>query len=410
MARNSFKLKETKKKRMWLMSSPFFIMSFPNSRIIAYLCEGESAPLEVVLELAPVFHLHNYKIMKIISSPVFSFLCVLTVALPVAAARPAPDYVQLAEEVAEREWQRRGDGAAACDLPTALWGNACLRLFEVTGDSLHFHRAASIADELVGEDGKVRGHDLTAYDLECLSMGAFLYNFYQHNKGGEKYLNAQVLLRKQLHTQPRMPNRIFCMSKAQQDVVNLKSFFSVMPFYCMYAAMFDEERVFGDIILQFLLIEECTADPSTGLNYATCGGKKTDERVLASEDMGYYMMALVDLLDYFPWGYPFRGNAVETLDRLTENLLECQPKKFGLWPRVPVTPVAPSNPDDLIASTMFIYSIAKGVNKRYLQKKHLKPVVKTFDLLVQRSRSDNPIEAACFILAALELEEAKNNK
>ena len=143
--------------------------------------------------MAQTTDIHSYMYMK----PILSFLalCAALVAVPVRAARPAVDYLALAREVADGECAARQASTATWDGATATWGNAWLRLYDVSGDSTYLERAKTLADELVDEEGTISGYEKERYDLRDLQGGAFLYRLYQHNKGGERYLNAQMHLR-----------------------------------------------------------------------------------------------------------------------------------------------------------------------------------------------------------------------
>ena len=105
--------------------------------------------------------------------PILSFLalCAALVAVPVRAARPAVDYLALAREVADGECAARQASAAAWDGTTAKWGNAWLRLYDVSGDSTYLERAKTLAEHvrrLAGLDKSVIAVASTPEDWDGL--------------------------------------------------------------------------------------------------------------------------------------------------------------------------------------------------------------------------------------------------
>ena len=114
-------------------------------------------------------------------------------------------------------------------------------------------------------------------------------------------------LREQLYRQPRTADRLFVC--AGTDTVRLEGLYDAMPFYCMYAAMFDQSKVFDDIVLQYEVTDEYTLDTSTGLNYGACRDGRAAAREPDMRQTGLYMAGLMDVLEYFPWDHPFREKA-----------------------------------------------------------------------------------------------------
>ena len=351
--------------------------------------------------MAQTTDIHSYMYMK----PILSFLalCAALVAVPVRAARPAVDYLALAREVADGECAARQASTATWDGATATWGNAWLRLYDVSGDSTYLERAKTLADELVDEEGTISGYEKERYDLRDLQGGAFLYRLYQHNKGGERYLNAQMHLREQLYRQPRTADRLFVC--AGTDTVRLEGLYDAMPFYCMYAAMFDQSKVFDDIVLQYEVTHEHTLDASTGLNYGACRDGRAAAREPDMRQTGLYMAGLTDVLEYFPWDHPFREKAGEMLARMAQGLSRCRTGKHTLWGAVPNRAADAVNPVSFSGTAAALYAEAKGVRLGYLDKKEWKKAQQAFGLLAAQMGEwqDDAEACAWFVLAAAEM-------
>jgi unsaturated rhamnogalacturonyl hydrolase len=99
--------------------------------------------------------------------------------------------------------------------------------------------------------------------------------------------------------------------------------------------------------------------------------------------MGWYMMGLVDVLDYFPRNNPERGKLVEIFKRLSSSLLKYQDKRTKLWYQVVDKKGEKGNYLESSASSMFAYAFAKGANEGYLPKKYLDAAEAAFAGLIR---------------------------
>ena len=149
------------------------------------------------------------------------------------------------------------------------------------------------------------------------------------------------------------------------------------PFYAEYAMLAHEDTAFNDIANQFLWMEAHARDAKTGLLYhgwdesrAMDWANKTTglSPNFWARAMGWYAMALVDALDFFPEQHPRRAELVAILNRTVDALIKVQDRKSGLWYDILDIPENQKNYVEASASSMFVYTIAKGVRKGYLPK------------------------------------------
>ena len=82
--------------------------------------------------------------------------------------------------------------------------------------------------------------------------------------------------------------------------------------------------------------------------------------------MGWYIMALVDTLDYYPAGDPGRAQLLAILQRTAAAVARYQDPKTGLWYDVLNKPDEKGNYLESSAACMFVYAFAKGVRMGYL--------------------------------------------
>jgi unsaturated rhamnogalacturonyl hydrolase len=87
--------------------------------------------------------------------------------------------------------------------------------------------------------------------------------------------------------------------------------------------------------------------------------------------MGWYMMALVDTLPFYPADDPGRRELLGQLERDAAALAKYQDASSGLWYQVLDKPDAKGNYLESSASCMFVYALAKGVRRGYLPPSYL---------------------------------------
>jgi unsaturated rhamnogalacturonyl hydrolase len=101
-----------------------------------------------------------------------------------------------------------------------------------------------------------------------------------------------------------------------------------------------------------------------------------------SRALGWYVMALVDVLDYMPKEHPKQKELVKYLNNACAALAKFQDKS-GLWYQVTDKGSEKGNYLEASGSSMFAYAFAKGVNKGYLPAKYKKLANKAFDGLTK---------------------------
>ena len=82
--------------------------------------------------------------------------------------------------------------------------------------------------------------------------------------------------------------------------------------------------------------------------------------------LGWYAVALVDVLDWFPKDHPQRAALIAALNRTDAAIVKVQDAKTGLWWQVIDKGEKTGNYFEASASCMFVYSLAKGVRMGYL--------------------------------------------
>jgi unsaturated rhamnogalacturonyl hydrolase len=87
--------------------------------------------------------------------------------------------------------------------------------------------------------------------------------------------------------------------------------------------------------------------------------------------MGWYAMAIVDVLDFLPASLRAWDRIVTIFERMIHALLQFQDTDTGLWYQVLDRGESDGNYTEASASCMFVYALAKGIRKGYLAPKYL---------------------------------------
>ena len=246
------------------------------------------------------------------------------------------------------------------------------------------------ADATIDVSGEIATYKFENYNLDMIVPGRILFQLYNNTKE-EKYLNVIKKLRKQLDEQPRTKSGGFWHKKAYPNQMWLDGLYMAEPFYAQYTLEFENGKNFDDIANQFELIFKNSKDKKTGLLYHGWDESKQMEWAnkitgcspnFWSRSIGWYMMALVDVLDYFPKEHPRHKELICYLNKIAKSILK-QQDKSGLWFQVTDKGGSEGNYIESSGSSMFIYALAKGANKGYLPKKDFEIANKAFDSLIQ---------------------------
>ncbi|NCD70992.1 glycoside hydrolase family 88 protein [Mucilaginibacter agri] len=261
-----------------------------------------------------------------------------------------------------------------------------------TGDGSYFKYIQHCMDEFVTADGGIKTYKAEDYNLDNILCGRNLLTLYKV-LGTEKYYKAATLLRQQLKNQPRVTEGGFWHKKRYPDQMWLDGLYMAEPFYAEYAATFHDDAAFDDIANQFILLEQHARDPKTGLLYHAWDQSHKEQWAAPKTGLsknfwgradGWYAMALVDVLDYFPEQHPKRAELIAILNRLALALKNYQDPKSGLWYQILDKASAKGNYPEASASSMFVYAMAKGARKGYLPVSYLSVAQKGYKGIVSK--------------------------
>lgn len=262
-----------------------------------------------------------------------------------------------------------------------IWG-----LWEKTKDSAYIKYVKKIVDHFVTRDGDIRTYDLTDYNADHILTGRLvlrLHDAYQD----PKYKKAADLLRKQIDWQPRNRAGGFWHKLKYPAQMWLDGLYMIEPYYAEYTKRFGTTEAYADIVHEFVLMEQKARDAKTGLIYH--GWDESRQQFWANKQtglsqsfwsraMGWYHIALVEVLDAMDANHPERKKLLEILNRLTIAIVKVQDKDAGVWWQITDKGGAEKNYLESSASAMFVYALARSVNKGYISPAYRTAVQKGY--------------------------------
>ena len=327
-------------------------------------------------------------------------VCLMAVSCATHASAPkkysGASPLEWSQRMADSEMARRGDslawtpgGKAKWDYTAGLFTLSLLKLNEKipTPRYVEFSKQAigsfvssNQEESFSSQKYKIQTYSPKEYQLDAINPGKTLLALSRivTKADQRQYFFGCAKLQEQLEEQPRTFDGGFWHKQRYTNQMWLDGIYMAAPFYAaMGQFSIKPQRVFDDVAKQIRLIDAHTYDEKTGLNYHGWDAAKIQPWAnpvtgcssnFWGRAMGWYAMALVDVLDYFPSNHPARPQIIATLQKLSVGVLKFQEANTGLWWQVMDAGDRPGNYLEATASAMFLYSLAKGVNQGYLSR------------------------------------------
>ena len=270
-----------------------------------------------------------------------------------------------------------GQGVGCC---------AMLNLWEATGDKRYFNYVKEWADTIIDKNGSIYLYQPEDYHLDFIEPGKVLFEVYKQT-GNKKYKLALDKLINQLKTQPRTKDGGFWHKGWYENQMWLDGIYMASPFMARYGAEFNQPEWIDEAIRQILVCRKHTYDSKTGLYYHGWDESKSQRWANKTtgcspsfwgRGIGWYFMAIVDVLDYIPAEHPQRSELISIIQDLADTLPRYQDKN-GLWYQIIDQPERTGNYPEASVSSQCMYAYAKAVNKKYINIKYKSIAIKAYE-------------------------------
>src|SRR5690554_4043931 len=209
-------------------------------------------------------------------------------------------------------------------------------------DTKYSEYSKAYIDYFVQEDGTINGYKLSDYNIDRIRPGLNMLELYERT-GQEKYKKAVQTLVSQMEKHPRTQAGGFWHKKSYPWQMWLDGIYMASPFLVKYATQFNEPKWYDEVSFQIRLIYEKTLDKQSGLVYHAWDESRNQKwsnpqtgqsKHFWSRATGWYLMALVDVLDFLPENHAQRKDIIHILNQLSKSLLRYQDPTTGLWYQV----------------------------------------------------------------------------
>lgn len=243
----------------------------------------------------------------------------------------------------------------------------------------------------VNEDGTVKDYKPDEYNLDRIYPANNILTLYQR-KENQVYKIALDRFRDQMETHPKTKSGGYWHKKIYPWQMWLDGIFMASPYLVRYARQFNEPKWFDVATFQVKLIYSKTVDEKTGLmvhawdesrTQKWCDPETGKSHYPWSRSMGWYTMAILDILDNLPENHPDKDSLVLILQKTCDALLKVSDPQTGLYYQVLDQGKRPGNYLEGSGSAMFTYVFARGAHKGYLDKKYLEIADRNFGNIIK---------------------------
>ena len=250
-------------------------------------------------------------------------------------------------------------------------------------------------ERMINEKGEATGYKYEDFNLDNVRPGKFLLELYKLDPKPNVLVTLKKLF-KQLEKQPRTKEGVYWHKAIYANQVWLDGIFMGLPYYTAAAPMLKGEKkakkYYDDAVEQIIKTDKRTFDEPTGLwKHAwdethtmfwadSISGKSKHSWARA---MGWYTMAMVEVLDNLPEDYSRRQEVIDVFQKAMAALVRYQDKKTGVWYDV-LDVKDERNYLESTASCMFAYCLLKGARKGYLDESYRKAGVKAYNGILKQ--------------------------
>jgi unsaturated rhamnogalacturonyl hydrolase len=246
--------------------------------------------------------------------------------------------------------------------------------WRATGDGRLFSYVKDAVDASVDKSGAIHmdggaAFPVEAHSLDNIEMGrsaVVLYRVLQQ----EKYYKAAKFLHDQVLAQPKNASGGYWHKQIYPDQMWLDGAYMAEPFMANYARTFHQPQEMDGVAGQLLLMDTKLRDKGTGLlRHGWDESKKMDwadkttgqSPEIWGRAVGWYAMALVDVLEQMPETDPQRAAVADVARRVLMAVVRYQDPATGLWWQVMDKGGVKGNYLEASSSCMFVYAMAKAM-------------------------------------------------
>ncbi|MDP9050540.1 MAG: glycoside hydrolase family 88 protein [Acidobacteriota bacterium] len=256
----------------------------------------------------------------------------------------------------------------------ALYLYGMYLVYQRTGDRSYLTYLQAWVDRHVDESGAI-DRKITALD-DILPGNLLLVLFKATGKA--KYKIAAQTIRTTFDTYPRTEDGGFWHALSRQHQLWLDGMYMSMPFLVRYGAAFGERKyTIDEAAKQLMIYARHLNDPATGLMFHAYDESGVQpwadpvthhSAILWCRAIGWFGMALVDVLELMPKDHLHRKDLINQVRQLAGAYEKFQDPATGLWYQVVNRGDLADNWHETSSSSMYCYMLSRGIQRGYLPK------------------------------------------
>jgi unsaturated rhamnogalacturonyl hydrolase len=246
------------------------------------------------------------------------------------------------------------------------------RVYQRTRDSRYLQYIKEWVDRHVDDSGTI---DKAITVLDDILPGNLLLILHRET-GLDKYRLAANRVRQVFDTFPRTSDGGFWHMTTQEGQLWLDSLYVALPFLAHYGQAYGGSTdAYDEAANQLLIYASHLKHASNGLFYHAYdeqGDPSWADPVTHrspefwGRSIGWYGMALVDVLDILPPSHPRRPQLITLVEGLVAGLARFQDSATGLWYQVVDKGTLSGNWLETSCSCMYVYIISKAIERGYV--------------------------------------------
>ena len=264
------------------------------------------------------------------------------------------------------------------------------RIYLQSGESKYRNYIKDWIDYYVDESGKIR-YDDNERQFDDMQPAILLFNLYKDTKD-ERYKKVLDNFAPVVEMWPTNAQGGFWHKYYRPNQMWLDGLYMIGPYSVMYANYFNKPYFYEVIYQQMNLMRRNMTDPKTGLLYHAWDDSKeadwADKKTGLSGEfwgraIGWYAMAVMDILDYIPPEHTRRQEFISAGLDIINALVRFQDEKSGLWFQVVDKGKEDGNWLETSCSSLYTYAITKAIRKGLIDKSYVKYVDRAYEGIIK---------------------------
>ena len=298
-----------------------------------------------------------------------------------------------AVEIAKKACETMMNRFDAAELPPAglfhyhqgVFLSGMMNIWKVCGERKYYDYTKAWVDSIIDENGGINTYDPTR--LDDIQPGILLFKLYK-DTGEKKY---KIVLDKFMDILKHWQcNEVggFWHKEIHPNQMWLDSLYMAGPIQAEYASEFNRPEFLETAIEQALLMDKYIKNPRTGLlhqgwDYSKAALWSDPETGISPEcwgrAMGWYVVAVLDILEFTPQNHPQYGKLVEIERNALNAVMKYQDENTGMWYQIVDKGDRSDNWLESSCTSLFSYAIAHAVHMGIIDDVNIKMAWKAFD-------------------------------